>query len=148
MQTELKILSHHDIDEFIELINVFAEVFEMENFSKTDKNYLQRILSKPDFLVLIVKSNNKVVGGLTVYLLDQYYSTKPLAYIYDLGILKEFQHQGIGKMLVGNLIHHCKEKGFEEVFVQTHKTDKHAAEFYRSTNATQEEEVIHFSYLV
>jgi aminoglycoside 3-N-acetyltransferase I len=148
MQTELKILSHHDIDEFMELINVFAEVFEMENFSKPDKNYLQRILSKPDFLVLIAKSNNKVVGGLTVYMLEQYYSTKPLAYIYDLGVLKEFQHQGTGKMLVGNLIDYCKQKGFEEVFVQTHKTDKHAAAFYRSINATQEEEVIHFSYLV
>ncbi len=146
MEIEVKLLSQRDIDDFIELINVFEDVFEMKNFSKPDNNYLQYVLTKPDFLTLVAKADKKVVGGLTVYILDQYYSTKPLAYIYDLAVSKEFQGQGIGKILIKYLTDYCRENGFEEVFVQADRIDNYALAFYRSTNATKEEDVIHFSY--
>ena len=83
---------------------------------------------------------------MAVYLLDQYYSAKPLAYIYDLAVMKEFQRQGIGRMLIENLRNYCKEKGFDKVFVQADKVDEYALDFYRSTNPTCEEDVIHFYY--
>ena len=52
MKTEIKILSYKDIDDFIELIDVFAEVFEMKNFIKPDSTYLQNILTKPNFSII------------------------------------------------------------------------------------------------
>ncbi len=79
MKTEIKLLSDQDIDDFVELIDVFAEVFEMNNFIKPDINYLQNILTKPDFLTLIAKANHRVVGGLTVYKINQYYSKKSIS---------------------------------------------------------------------
>jgi aminoglycoside 3-N-acetyltransferase I len=146
MQTEIKILSHNDIDEFSELIDVFEDVFEMKNFSKPGDDYLHKILTKPDFFVLIAKANNKVVGGLTVYVFDQYYSKNPLAYIYDLAVLKDFQRKGIGKSLIKHLTEYCKKMGFDEVFVQADRIDDYALDFYRNTKPTNEEDVIHFYY--
>lgn len=146
METEIKILSHKDISDFAELIDVFEDVFEMRNFIKPDTKYLEEVLTKPDFLVLIAKANNKVLGGLTVYILDQYYSKKPLAYICDLAVLKDFQRKGIGRALIKYLTDYCKRNGFDEVFVQADRVDDFALEFYRSTSPTNEEDVVHFYY--
>lgn len=146
METEIKILSHQDIDDFVALIAVFAEVFEMKNFVKPNIDYLKNILTKPNFITVVAKKGNSVVGGLTVYILDQYYANKPLAYIYDLAVLKQFQRHGIGKALIKYLTDHCKENDFEEVFVQADRIDSYALDFYRSTKPTNEEDVIHFYY--
>ncbi|MDQ2752829.1 MAG: GNAT family N-acetyltransferase [Bacteroidota bacterium] len=146
MKTEIKLLSDQDINDFVELIDVFAEVFEINNFIKPDIDYLQNILTKPGFLILVAKTNHKVVGGLTVYKISQYYSKKSLAYVYDLAVLKQFQRQGIGKALMKQLTDYCKGNDFEEVFVQASRTDKHALNFYRSIKPTNEEDVIHFNY--
>lgn len=100
MTAEIKILSDTDIDDFSELIDIFEDVFEMKNFIKPGNTHLQKVLATPGFLVLIAKESSKVLGGLTVYTLRQYYSQKPLAYIYDLAVLKDFQQKGIGKALI------------------------------------------------
>ncbi|HXS36518.1 MAG TPA: GNAT family N-acetyltransferase [Flavipsychrobacter sp.] len=147
MSIELKTLTSQDIEDFSDLIDLFENVFEMKDFTKPDNKYLQGILAKPGFFALIAKIGNKVVGGLTVYVLDQYYSKKPLAYIYDVAIATEHQRQGIGKALIKYLIDFCREKGFEEAYVQADRVDDHAIEFYRSTKISSEGEVVQFSYL-
>lgn len=146
MKTEIKILSYQDIHDFVELIDVFADVFEMKSFIKPDSNYLQNLLTKPNFITVIAKADHKVLGGLTAYIIDQYYSKKPVAYIYDLAVLKRCQRQGIGKALIKYLTEYCKENDFEEVFVQADRIDDYALDFYRSTKATKEEDVIQFYY--
>lgn len=88
------------------------------------------------------------MGGLTVYILDQYYSKKPLAYIYDLAVLKEFQRKGIGKQLIKHVVEYCAENGFEEAFVQADRADAYALDFYRLTNPTSEQDVVHFNYFL
>lgn len=146
MKIEIKILSDQDIDDFVELIRVFEDVFEMKDFIIPDSKYLRNILAKPNFLTLVAKDGGKVLGGLTVYIIDQYYSQKPLAYIYDLAVLKKYQRKGIGKTLIKYLTDYCKKNGFEEVFVQADRIDDYALAFYRSTNPTDEEDVAHFYY--
>ncbi len=145
---DLKIvqLSGHDIDKFIELIKVFEEVFEMKNFSLPGIVHLQNHLSRNDFIVFTACLNGQIIGGLTSYVIDQYYSEKPLAYIYDLAVKTSYQRQGVGKKLISAITLHCTESGFEEVFVQADKVDDYALDFYRSTNVTAEEDVIHFYY--
>ncbi len=146
MKIDIKILSNQDIEDFSKLIDVFEDVFKMENFNKPDDKYLQQMLTKSNFFVLLAKAENKVLGGLTVYVLDQYYSHKPLAYIYDLAIAEAYQRKGIGTALIAYLSNYCKEKGFEEVFVQADRSDAYALDFYRQTKPSQEEDVVHFSY--
>lgn len=146
MNVEIQLLPSSDMDGFKELISVFASVFEMGTFKVPNDDHLKTILNSDRFFVVVARSNTKVIGGLTVYILDQYYSVKPLAYLYDLAVLPEFQRSGIGKNLVEFTKSHCIRKGFEELFVQADKVDDYALDFYRTTKPTNEEDVIHFYY--
>src|SRR5581483_8357999 len=98
MNVEIKKLGAEDILQFQELIRVFEVVFEMKNFNMPDKIYLEQLLGKESFFVFVASIDNNIVGGLTSYTLQQYYSKSLLVYIYDLAVKNEFQRQGIGKL--------------------------------------------------
>jgi len=138
-------LENQDLAPFIALIRVFEDVFEMEGFQMPDENHLQQLLEKDSFHVFVALVDNKVVGGLTAYTLQQYYSQRPLVYIYDLAVQTHHQRQGIGKMLMARINQYCQEMGMEEVFVQADEVDVHAIEFYRATGGIAEK-VVHFYY--
>jgi ribosomal protein S18 acetylase RimI-like enzyme len=138
-------LQDNNIDKFIALIRLFEDVFEMKNFKMPDEDYLQQLLKNDDFIVFTAIVNDRVVGGVTAYTLQQYYSKSPLVYIYDLAVATEFQRQGIGAMLISGITNYCTEIGIEEVFVQANEEDAYALEFYHSTGAAAEK-VVHFYY--
>ncbi|TGK50533.1 GNAT family N-acetyltransferase [Leptospira kanakyensis] len=142
---EIKKLSSSELSQFIELIRVFEDVFEMKNFQMPSSYYLQTLLDRDDFFVFVSISQNQVIGGLTAYTLSQYYSEKPLVYIFDLAVLTKYQRQGIGKSLIEAINVYCKKMGAEEVFVQADLVDDYALDFYRATGGLPEE-VIHFTY--
>ena len=145
MDLEIKKLGRQDLDKFVALIQVFEDVFEMKMFRMPSKDYLKSVLEKEGFFVFVALLNNQVLGGLTAYTIHQYYAEKPLVYIYDLAVKREFQRQGIGKKLIQSTTDYCKANGMEEVFVQADVEDDYAIEFYQSTGGTPEK-VIHFSY--
>ena len=144
----VKKLQKRDIYTFQEVIKLFEEVFEMKDFTPPDSHHLKSLLSQPDFFVFAAFIGDEVVGGLTAYVLEQYYSEKPLAYIFDLAVAVPHQRKGIGKKLINATNDYCRERGFEEVFVQADKVDDYALNFYRSTKPTGEEQVVHFTYSV
>ena len=141
----IKKLKPGDLDQFKALVKLFEEVFEMENFKMPADVHLQKVLAKDNFVVLIAEADDKIVGGLTAYILAQYYTTVPLVYIYDLAVKSSFQRQGIGKMIIAKLKAYCKKIGVEEVFVQADLADEHASQFYQATGG-KAENVIHFDY--
>lgn len=145
MNIKIEKLNPTDLDKFTQLIRLFEAVFEMENFNMPPEKYLQQVLAKADFIVFVAVLDNRVVGGLTAYILHQYYAVSPLVYLYDLAVETALQRKGIGKSLISNLTNYCKDMGFEEVFVQADKVDHQAVQFYRSTGA-REEQVVHFNY--
>ncbi len=140
-------LTGKDLDKFIQLIKLFETVFEIEDLHMPDNEYLRTQLFKTDFLVFVASAGNKVVGGLTAYTLNQYYSKTPQVYIYDLAVKSTMQRKGIGKLLISAIRDYCRNIGVGEIFVQADKVDDHAIDFYRSTGGT-EQEVIHFNYLL
>jgi aminoglycoside 3-N-acetyltransferase I len=142
---EIKKLDKNEISDFRKLIEIFNIVFENE-FQLPPNEYLIRQLANPDFIVFVVKINDKVVGGLTVYVLHGYYSVKPMAYIYDVGISPDFQRQGLGKSLIAEVCKFCKDNGFEESYVEAESEDTQAVDFYRSTKFSNEMNAIHFTY--
>ena len=147
MDIQIEKLGRNDINKFTELIMVFEDVFEMKNFKMPEKNYLQQVLRKDDFFVFVALLNNVVVGGLTAYIMHQYYAESPLVYVYDLAVKTEFQRQGIGKKLMESNNRYCKEIGVEAVMIQADEADDYAVKFYHSTGATAER-VIHFEYII
>lgn len=145
MNVTIEKLNNSDIGRFDALISLFEVVFEMKGFKMPGIAYLQRLLEKEGFYVFVALVDGRVVGGLTAYALEQYYSTKPLVYVYDLAVDTALQRKGIGKLLMTGITDYCKRIGVEEVFVQADLADTHAVEFYHSTGATAED-VIHFYY--
>lgn len=142
---EIKKLTSDDLNQFIELIRVFEDVFEMKNFQIPKSEYLQSLLNRDDFYVFVSVFEGRVIGGLTTYTLRQYYSEKTLVYIFDLAVLTKYQRQGIGKSLIQGINAYCKDLGVEEVFVQADLVDDYALDFYRATGGMAED-VVHFTY--
>ena len=138
-------LSSEDLKLFKELIDLFEDTFEMKDFVKPGDDYLLKVLNTPGFFVFVARAREKVVGGLTAYTLNQYYSTRPLVYIYDLAVETQSQRLGIGSMLISAITSYCRTLGIEEVFVQADEGDQHALEFYRHTGGNAES-VVHFTY--
>ncbi|GIZ09042.1 GNAT family N-acetyltransferase [Flavobacterium sp. UMI-01] len=141
-------LKKEDISLFKKLIYLFEDVFIMENFDIPNDPHLENLLNKNDFHAIVAIHNNEIVGGLTAYTLQQYYSIKPLAYIFDLAVAVQFQRQNVGTQLINYSKEYFKEIGYEEVFVQADKVDDYAVKFYRKTKPTVEEDVSHFYYVL
>ena len=133
------------VERFMELIRVFEVVFEMENVSLPPSSYLEEVLNQNTFWVFVALIEDKVVGGLTAYVLPQYHSKRPLVYLYDLAVSPSYQRRGIGRQLVTGLTSYCRPLGVEVVFVQADGEDAEAVEFYRSTGGLGQE-VVHFTY--
>ena len=143
---EIKKLQKGDLSDLIDLVRLFEVVFKLKNFEIPTSEHLQSLLNNENFQVFVAQSNDCVIGGLTSYVLHQYYSEKPLAYIFDLAVDSELQRQGIGKRLIEFTNAYYTRMGFEEVFVQADRVDDYAIDFYRKTTPTKEEDVLHFYY--
>ena len=146
MKIDISILDPASISDLYALMEVFEDVFETESGQKPSSDHLIKLLNQEGFITIVAKIEGRVVGGLTLYVLDQYISEKPLAYLYDFAVLTQFQRKGIGSRLIDFTKSYCRKQGFEELYVQVDKVDLFAIEFYRSTNPSSEDRVIQFSY--
>jgi aminoglycoside 3-N-acetyltransferase I len=142
---EIRKLKTYEINDFIRLLEIFKVVFENED-PLPDKNYLSQLLSKPDFEVFVVCFNGEVAGGLSLYILHGYYSSKPTAYLYDVGILPQHQGKGMGKALMAFVCDYCRNQGFKEAYVEAESDDLGAVQFYRKTSFSTEMNAVHFTY--
>ncbi len=142
---EIRKLSKNETNEFLRLVEIFNQVFELE-IELPSNEHLHSLLQNNDFFVVAVIDNEKVIGGLTIYVLHQYYSEKPIAYIYDVGMSPAYQGKGIGKKLMEETCKLCKSMGFEEAYVEAESEDLAAVEFYRKTKYSNEMETKHFTY--
>jgi len=143
---EIQKLTPQNVNDFIALIRVFLLVFEMPDLEMPNKKYLNSLIANPDFLVFVVKINGQVIGGLTVYVLHRYYSEKPTAYVYDVGVSPEHQRKGAGKLLMRHLVAYCQQNGFEDAFVQAEADDLEALNFYKNTAYDHLLDATHFTY--
>lgn len=146
MKIEISTLDSRATTDMIHLIEVFKEVFGTEYDTPATTDHLQKLLSKDSFYAVVARERKKIVGGLIIHILDQYYSNKPVGYIYDLAVLVEYQRQGIGSRLIEFTREHCRNLDCEEIFVQVEKVDFFALDFYRSTRVSEEDAVVHFTY--
>jgi aminoglycoside 3-N-acetyltransferase I len=142
---EIKKLDIQEISEFQDLINIFKDVFDNDR-PMPNSIYLRKLLLNNDFMAFVVKVENKVIGGLTIYVLHSYYAEKPIAYIYDVGITPSHQGQGLGELLISEVCRYCKANGFEDAYVEAEADDVKAISFYRKTKYSNEMNATHFTY--
>ncbi len=142
---EIQKLNRNEVEDFRDLVKIFKDVFENEE-QISEKKQLAKLLSNPDFIVFVVKQNDKIVGGLTIYVLQRYYGTKPVAYIYDVGVSPDFQGKGLGTSLIAEVCKYCKDNGFEDAYVEAESDDIDAVNFYKKTKFSGEINAIQFTY--
>ena len=138
-------LTTHHLAEFVELLQVYEAVFDMENFHMPDKSYLKNLLSGEDLIMFVAMYENAVIGGLTAYVLPSCYSRSAEIYVYDFAVHTNFQRKGVGKHLLSAFADYCRKNNYATFFVQAVTTDVHAVEFYRATGGTPEN-VVQFTY--
>lgn len=141
----VRALTPDELPQFQSLLRLFERVFEMKDFIPPPDEHLRSVLADDGFIAMVAEEEGAVVGGLTAYILRQYYMTRPIAYVYDLAVETARQRKGIGLRLMAELREHCRARGCDEVFVQADNVDEHALRFYRKSGAS-EEAVTHFTY--
>jgi len=142
---QIEKLSPGDTRKFTALLRIFEAVFEMMDLRMPGESHLRRLLHQDAFFVFVALEDGEVTGGLTSYLLQQYYVPAPLVYIYDLAVSIPYQRQGIGRQLIAAHNAYCRSIGAGIVMVEAEAADRHAVDFYRATGA-RGEKVIHFDY--
>ena len=145
MKTEYKKLETGELNRLAELIKLYEEVFEMEDFTLPAAQYLQSLLEKETVIFYVAIIDNRVVGGLTAHVLPSTYFPSSEVYIYDFAVETAFQRKGIGRQLINSLKEYCANLRLKEVFVQADLEDRHALDFYQATGGIAES-VVHFSY--
>lgn len=139
-------LSEKDVSFFKELLLIFEKAFEMEHFKCPSESYLKMLLQNPGFRVMVATHEGKAIGGLTLYLLQEYYQEKTQAYLYDIGVHPDFQGQGTGTALLEHTRIALEAEGITELFVQSEMVDEMAIRFYRKNNPSEVIEAVQFTF--
>ena len=144
---EFKKLLPQDLNDLIQLIELYKKVFEEHTENQVSEKYLSTLLKNQSIIFLVAKHGDTVVGGLTAHVLPSVHFESSEVYLYDLAVDNAFQRQGIGTALVSELKKYCCENNYKELFVQADFEDKHALDFYRKIGGV-EENVRHFNFSV
>ena len=135
----------NNLDDLVELIKLYENVFEMKQFQYPSSNYLKKILKNENTIFMVAKYEEEIIAGLTAHQLPSTYFEANEVYVYDLAVNKNFQRRGIGTRLIDELKKISCNSGDKEIFLQADIEDKYAIEFYKKIGGIPEN-VIHFSF--
>jgi len=144
-KTDYLRLNVNNLEEFVKLIKLYENVFEMEPFQYPSYDYLKKILKNENTIIMVAKYEDGIIGGLTAHQLASTYFEANEVYVYDLAVHQDFQRKGIGTRLIEELKKISCSKGDKEIFLQADVGDDYAIEFYKKIGGVPED-VIHFSF--
>ena len=120
----------YDANELIEFVEEIDDLFPIKISSKVNiPEYINKLLEKG--IIVIAKNNNKIIGVVTGYIND---FERKEAYISMVGIKKEYQNKGIGKILVNIFSNIAFNSKFERIKLETHRDNSNAINFYKRNN--------------
>lgn len=140
-----KQLANTDVILLKELLKVFGEAFdEIDTYQDAVPSdaYLQALLLKQHFIVLVAMNDKKVVGGLAAYELEKFEQDRREIYIYDLAVREQYRRKGIATRLINELKRLAKARDAYVIFVQADQGDVPAIRLYESLGT--KEDVYHF----
>ena len=89
-----------------QLLDVFAEAFEdLETYRGAPPSdaYLQALLGRPEFMVVVAMHDGHVIGGLAAYELTKFERERREIYIYDLAVDHRHRRRGVATALIDEL---------------------------------------------
>src|SRR5690606_18266921 len=134
-----------DLAAMRELNRLFAEAFDDQAsyvLAEPDDAYLARLLAKADFIALVAREGDAIVGGLVAYQLEKFEQARSEIYIYDLAVAETHRRQGIASALIAALKPIARKLGAWVIYVQADYGDDPAVALYTRLGAR--EDVMHF----
>ncbi|UKN02955.1 GNAT family N-acetyltransferase [Paracrocinitomix mangrovi] len=125
-----------EIEKFIELREIFIEVFKSDAPALNEQQYAQ-LRDNRNFVVVGATVGFELVGGLTAYLVPNYYKGGLDLFIYDIAVKTEHQRKGVGIELLKFTKNFCLEHGIKEMYVAAEDNDEQALSYYRKTDAEE-----------
>ncbi|MEO6357505.1 MAG: GNAT family N-acetyltransferase [Ferruginibacter sp.] len=138
--------AEHDFDAILSLIKEFAI------FQKTPEKVsitLQEMVANGNLFQCFVAEtgDNKIVGFASFFFAYYSWSGKAI-YLDDLYVTNAYRKQGIGKMLLQQIIELAKNSSCKKVRWQVSKWNTNAIEFYQKMNAAIDETEINCDLLL
>jgi aminoglycoside 3-N-acetyltransferase I len=146
----LRQLGPSDLGLMEALLDLYGEAFgerDVYGDARPDADYLRRLLSSEAFITLVATKpmeggGERVVGGLSAYVLPKFEQPRSEIYIYDLAVDDGHRRQGIATALIEWLREIAFERGAWMIYVQADRVDAPAVALYESLGTR--EEVLHF----
>jgi len=113
------------------LFAVMADAFE-ESRPELGDAYVDRLLAREDMWIVVARSGDTVVGGLTAHVLPMTRSESTELFIYDVAVHPDQQRKGVGRALIAFLRDAGRAAGHGALFVPADNEDTHALDFYRA----------------
>lgn len=128
-----------------DMLDVFGTAFaEPHNYSaqQPDAAYLRELLSSRNFIAVAAIAGQKVLGGLTAYVLPKPEQDRREIYIHDLAVDAAHRRRGVASALIRELRHIAHERGAHVLFIQAERDDVGPVALYGSLGTRLD--MIHF----
>ena len=122
-------LSATDVTRMRDLLAFFAAAFdepEMYGAAPPSAAYLERILAKPHFFVLVAEEQGEIIGGLAAYELEKFEQERSEIFIYDLAVAEAHRRRGVATALIEEMRRIAAGRGAYVMFIAT-EADNHPA---------------------
>lgn len=115
---------------------LFKEFAEFEKLPEKMTNTVDRMIAEKDFFNCFIAetSDNKIIGYVT-YFFCYYTWTGKALYMDDLYVEPDFRGQGVGSMLIHQIIEYAKDTGCHKLRWQVSEWNKPAIDFYQKLGA-------------
>ncbi len=108
--------------------------------------YVNALLLRDDFHVVVALQNDVLIGGLTAYELNMYKAEIKEMFLYEIAVEPLHREKGVAKALIGFLKTIAVAKGMKEMYVGTTNDNLAAMKLYKSTGGRAEDDVVWFVY--
>lgn len=143
MKLQIRQVNKKDIDKIVPIMFEVAklhkegrrEIFKEKTEKEIKKEIIQAMLNK-DSNIIVASDEKKNVYGVVIYkfkTIENHNNLKnaKILWIEELGIKKEFQKQGIGKLLMQKVKEIAKEEKCHRLELNCWKFNQNAIEFYK-----------------
>jgi len=142
---KIVVLKSDHVDLAQALFLYFQKDDGIENPISAPDEYIEKLLGKDDFHVIVALKGETVIGGLTAYELPGYKDEQPEMFLFEMGVKEEHRRKGVGTAIIEKLKEICLNKGISEMFVDAFADNSPACGLYESTGG-KGENVVEFTY--
>lgn len=99
--------------------------------SEQGSRYFLELLEAENSYVLIAEDNEIPVGYLAAEEREMEYRKRKSVFIENMVVIPSQRHQGIGGMLISELVNLANERGIKKIYVTTYLKNNNALKFYK-----------------